>query len=573
MSFLFPAAFFLLVLGLGIVALYLRRNRRRQVEVSSTLFWQRVLDRQPNRRFLGKLRQPFSLLLQLLIFLLLLLALAKPEFFRLQGQRSTVVVLDTRARMQAGETFTHALAVARQVVAQAGPGEEIALLDLGGQSTVVSPFSTRAKVLRERLATLSPTDGGGEAEPILALAEKLLASRPEPRRLVIITDRPLAAPEHAEVVLTGGARDNVAILELAARPLPASPQTTELFLKVGNFSADAKEVEVEFSLDDRMIDLQKLSVPAGGKTDFLTRLPAETLTGEGKLTARLTAPDVLAVDNEDRAVLDAARPINVLLVTKGNPFLENAVRADQAVKMELLNPSQWRSTMSNGFDVTVFDDVAAEAVEGNVLFFGRSPFDAEGEPIPVIAPESVLPKHPLLWNVALAKARYGVANRLNLGGQTDWKSEVLVQNAGEPLLVALQKESGQRAVVAAWNATSSNLALKTDFPLFINNTLHWLAGRDRDAVTSLRAGETYAMPDGRSLFLARDGFFQAAPPKWLAVNTANEVESDLRASQSTTSATLSLARIATLQIWQWLAVLALLLILLEWYLHHRRITE
>lgn len=575
MSFFFPAAFFLSVLGLAIVALYLRRNRRRPVEVSSTLFWQRVLDRQPNRRFLGRLRQPLSLLLQLLIFLLLLLALARPEFFRLAGKSSTVVVLDTRARMQAGESFSQALAAARQIVSRAGPDEEIALLDLGGESAVVSPFSSRAKDLRERLSTLHPTDGGGDAASVLALAEKLLVSRPEPRRLVVITDRPLTLPAQAEAILTGAARDNVAILELASRPLPASPQTTELFLKVGNFSAQPKDVEVEFLLDDRMIDLQKLSVPAGGQTDFLTRLPAETLTGEGKLTARLSAPDALMLDNEARAVLDAARPIRVLLVTKGNPFLENAVKADPSVKMEILNPSQWRSSMSDGFDVTVFDDVSGkDAVgEGNALFFGHSPFDAAGEPIPVIAPEPLRPQHPLLWNVTLAKARYGMANRLNLALLPEWKPEVVVQNAGEPLLVALQRETGQRAVVAAWSVTSSNLALKTDFPLFVNNTLHWLAGRERNAASSLRAGETYVLPDGSPLFLARDGFFQAEPPKWLAVNTSSEIESDLRTSESNTAPTLSIARFAALQLWQWLAALALLVILLEWYLHHRRITE
>jgi len=575
MSFFFPAAFFLSVLGLGIIALYLRRRRRRVLEVSSTFFWQRVLDRQPNRRFLGKLRHPLSLLLQLLIFVLLLLALARPEFFRLPGQASTVIVLDTRARMQAGQAFPDALAAARQIVAHAGPAEEIAILDLGGESTVVSPFSRRAKDLRDRLATLTPTDGGGEAGPVIALAEKLLASRQEPRRLIVITDRPLEVPASATTVLTGSPQDNTAILELAPRPLPASPQTTEVFLKVGNFSPAPREVEVELLLGDRPIDLQKLTVEAGGQANFLTRLPAETLQGEEKLTARLTTPDALAVDNEAHGVLNAARPLRVLLLSKGNPFLENAIKADPAISLEILSSSQWRSTMSGSFDVTVFDDIPTTDFPppSNALYFGKSPIDEEGEPIPVIAPETPLPQHPLLWNVELAQARYGMAHRLNLASLSGWRSEVIAESAGEPLLVALENQEGRRVVVAAWNVASSNLALKTSFPLFINNTLHWLAGRSRESGSGLRAGDVYTAAKHPPLFLARNGFFALEGESWQAVNTSSEAESDLRSSQKSAPASLALSRFAALQPWQWLAVLALLLILAEWYLHHRRITE
>lgn len=575
MSFFFPAAFFLSVLGLGIVALYLRRRRRRLLEVSSTFFWQRVLDRQPNRRFLGQLRRPLSLLLQLLIFTLLLLALARPEFFRLPGQTSTVLVIDTRARMQAGQAFPDALAAAHQIVSHAGPAEEIAILDLGGEAAVVSPFSRRAKDLWDRLAALAPTDGGGEAAPIIALAEKLLASRPEPRRLIVITDRPMELPAMATAILTGSPQDNAAILELAPRPLPASPQTTELFLKVGNFSSAPREVEVELLLGARPIDLQKLHVEAGGQANFLTRLPAETLQGEEKLTARLTSPDALAVDNAARAVIDAARPIRVLLLTKGNPFLENAIKADPAISLEILTPDQWRSTMSESFEVTVFDDIPTTDFPppSNALYFGKSPVDVEGDSIPVITPETALPQHPLLWNVDLAQARYGVAHRLNLASLSDWRTEVIAASAGEPLLVALENQQGRRVVIATWNVASSNLALKTSFPLFINNSLHWLAGRTRESGSGLRAGETYTAPDHPPLFLARNGFFALDGISWQAVNTSSEAESDLRSSQKSTPVSITLSRFAALQLWQWLAVLALLLILVEWYLHHRRITE
>ena len=101
MSFLFPGAFVLGALAAVIVVLYLQRPRRRALEVSTLLFWRRILEREPRRRFLGRLRAPYSLFLQLLIFLLVLLALARPDQAWLRGRHSTVIVLDARARMQA----------------------------------------------------------------------------------------------------------------------------------------------------------------------------------------------------------------------------------------------------------------------------------------------------------------------------------------------------------------------------------------------------------------------------------------------------------------------------------------
>ena len=105
MNFLFPAAFFLGSLALPILVLYLRRPSRRTLEFSSLLFWQRVLEREPHRKFLGRLRNPLSLILQLMILLLLLLALARPQESSSHGHRSTVLVLDMRARMQAPGIF------------------------------------------------------------------------------------------------------------------------------------------------------------------------------------------------------------------------------------------------------------------------------------------------------------------------------------------------------------------------------------------------------------------------------------------------------------------------------------
>src|SRR4030095_762103 len=104
MTFLSPwAAWFLAGVPI-IVLLYLLKLKRRPLTVSTLMFWQRVLQQSRRRALFQRLRNLLSLLLHLLIFLLILGALAKPVLDRLiRAGSSTVLIFDTRARMQAFE--------------------------------------------------------------------------------------------------------------------------------------------------------------------------------------------------------------------------------------------------------------------------------------------------------------------------------------------------------------------------------------------------------------------------------------------------------------------------------------
>jgi hypothetical protein len=97
-----------------------------------------------------------------------------------------------------------------------------------------------------------------------------------------------------------------------------------------------------------------------------------------------------------------------------------------------------------------------------------------------------------------------------------------------------------------------------------------------------------AVPASSSPAVARDvfdpltnGFYEMETRNgthWLAVNTFNEGESDLRGAAPAAGTNLSLpeislARVADWPLWQYLAAAALLLFALEWWLFHRRRTE
>jgi hypothetical protein len=154
MTFLAPWAMWFLAGIPVIVLLYLLKLKRRPVAVSTLMFWQRALQESRHRALFQRLRNLFSLLLHLLIFLLIIGALARPVFDRLvRAGASTVLIIDTRARMQAvDESGASRIARARQLAASyardAGGDRQFAVLSAGAAAEVKVPFSRRRESAR-----------------------------------------------------------------------------------------------------------------------------------------------------------------------------------------------------------------------------------------------------------------------------------------------------------------------------------------------------------------------------------------------------------------------------------------
>src|SRR5918997_1223896 len=102
MSLLAPGALFLSLLVPVIVAMYLLKLRRDERTVSSTFLWRRMVrDVEANAPW-QKLRRNILLLLQLLVLLALMFALARP-FIRTTGisGKNLIIVVDRSASMAA----------------------------------------------------------------------------------------------------------------------------------------------------------------------------------------------------------------------------------------------------------------------------------------------------------------------------------------------------------------------------------------------------------------------------------------------------------------------------------------
>jgi hypothetical protein len=623
MSFLAPWAMWFAAGIPVIVLLYLLKLKRRPLNVSTLMFWERVLQENRRRALFQKLRNLLSLLLHLLIFLLILAALSRPTFDRsVREGASTVLILDTRARMQAREGNETRLDLAKKLAAnslgQAAVNRQVALLTAGAAPAVVTPFTDDEKLLRENLAAIAPTDATGDLDATIQLAERLLAAREGARRIVVFTapgtEIAKRKPE-IELVPVGEAHDNLAITRFATRPLLSSPQTSEVLIEVANFGRAAAKTNLELSFDGKLLDVKPLTLEPGARiVQVFPTVPRTTANTRGWLTARLDTDDALPLDNAAYAVLPPQQPRRVLLVTRGNWFLEKLLEADAGVRFELIAPDAWQPALATKFDAVIFDNFQPEGFDlatsaGNILFIKQTPFASSAPPVeqPLIAETN--PQHPAMRMVNLQNVTVVRATALAEpapGG--DWRYETPIRTTNHPLMITGERRTStgtQRIAALAVDLTESDLPLRIAFPLLISNTLQWLAGEQAVTAPSLHAGEALPLDAGETVWNAPqtkwtaaiqpdparftgglfqpllDGYYllnQRDGQRWLAVNTFSDAESDLRvtAPQSAASGAfpaLSAAALSGWPLWHYLALAALLLFTLEWWLFHRRRTE
>jgi hypothetical protein len=620
MNFLVPWAAWFAAGVPVIVLLYLLKLKRRPVQVSTLLFWQRVLREQRRRALFQRLRHLLSLLLHLLIFLLILAALARPEFDRfIRAGSSVVIVMDTRARMQthddAGETrFPDARKQALALIRRASHNRQVALVAAGAVPDVLVPFTADQQALSSGLNGLSATDASGDLSTSIRLADDLLAARQGAREIVVFTSGEAGKATNTRAGLTvrniGRPAENIGITRFAARPLPNSPQTFQVLLELRNFSSKPARGNTEISLDGRVTDVRPFDLPPGAsRTEVFALLPSRAIVGRGWLTAELDTKDALAADDSARVALPAAITRHVLLVSSGSFFLEKLLAADDLTRFELLKPESFRPEIAAQFDAVILDRAMPPGLNlatarGNLLFIGETPFDGEEIEMPLIVETD--PRDPLLRLVHLENVTLLSGRKLSLPAErAGWNFATPVRGIDAPLVVTATRptDSGEQRLAAfGFDPARSDLPLRVAFPLLISNTIQWLAGRDSEPPASIRAGELIELPPGRTISSVpadttgqvagseiagtfrpeRNGFHRvraASGDSWLAVNTFDAAESNLAVAPADDLPGAPHAgspwkvHAAARPPWVLFALAALVLFAIEWWLFHRRRTE
>ncbi len=619
-----PAFLFLLLIP-PIVFLYFLKMKRREVTVSNNMFWKKALaDLQVNAPF-QKLRKNLLLFLQLLLLVLITLGLANPGMEALSPETQlTVVLLDGSASMKATDIeptrFDAARGMAEDLIDSLSSSNRMALLLFHQTTELLCPPTGSKKTLRQRLLEAKPRETETSLLEALQVARSLLPDG-SPGEIVLLTDGAFAPLEAdaasllgetpVRFIKVGQSSSNVGITQTAFRRAPAPGGTDQLLLTVQGFGQSEHSCSLTLLRNGSLYRAKELTLSPETPVDIVFSLAREET---GIFEARLDTEDDLRLDNQAYLVLAPRREHRALLISEGNTFLERALSSQDHLNVTRIFPGSFPLGIEEEepYDLFIHDydgPTTPNLPAGGHLFLHASPPGDQvqfGNEV----------KNPVIldWNLNHPVTRFASFDDLLLGTV----NPLLTSPEATPLLVtdqgpviAAYTTPEHRAIVVGFALRDSNWPLKLSFPLVLANARSWLLrthGKENNVAHQTSgtvplpapSGEEELVvisPDGQSrpLPVQADGFAYLTEPNptglWqiqtqenqegmtfdssFAVNLSSSRESDIRPLDHISIGSLDIASLGddvTLhrEFWKPLVLLALSLLLLEWYVYHRR---
>ena len=656
LSFLAPPWALLGLIAVPIILLYVLRQKRPDTPVSSTLLWSKTLaDMRASTPF-QKLRRNLLLLLQLLILAALVFTLMRPV---VQAQASAseagIIVIDATASMQTRDggadesRLDRAKIEAKALVERMRPGDRFMLIaDGGGMGQVRSGFSSSKSELKGLIDSVKPSDTPSDLSESLLLAATSLRAigadeKGAPKNENVTAGQVWLFSDGAGVrvpdamgdknnllrfVQIGSSDHSVGITRLSITPVPKQPGSYEVFVGLKSAWSVDKKIGVTLASgtkDNFLPDQAKfVTIPARGTSGVAFENVAAP---PGKLFARADdTDDDFPLDNTAFGIIEPARKVKVVLVTKGNDFLERMVQTavnvgtaeGQIIAPDFYNPAAAADLfILDGFlpPVGKLPKVDTMLVRPSAAGNGTGPVDVAGFKVShEIQNPTVLRwkrEDPLLQYVELGDLRISKALLMD----KDPSAVELVSAPEGPLIAFKDFGAVRRYFVSFSPLLESNWWRLPSLIIFMQNaieqtrTRHFLgmpqlvasgspaklwggtgaAGEDVRVKVTLPNGDVMeaGAKDGVAEFGETDqlGFYEAAWPagpegggarkSLFAVNLLSVTESDicpqpLQTAAGNVQGVPSVARVNR-EIWRWLAVAALVILLLEWWVYHRRI--
>ena len=347
---------FLALFGLlssGVVALYLLDRVKKKHAVASLRFFT-VVDKAPQYKHRRKLQQPWSLLLQILSLLLLLLAIAQLRLgSRARSGSDHVLVLDTSAWMSSqtarGRLIDQARVAARNYVKSLPAQDRVMLVRADALATPVTQFESDRRIVQRAIDETQPAAAMLNVDQALSFAEQTQKLRSQRAGDIVFVgagripsdaSAPAQLPPNLRVIAVNGPVENCGIRKLALHRSVTKPDTWDIFVAVKNYGAMPRSVPLVIGFGGAQIGSRRFTLAAGAEETATFQYA--TRSG-GWLEARLMIREPFSLD--DRAVLELpARPLILATVYSDQPGLLRPVfGAIPNVKATFLPTAQYKA--------------------------------------------------------------------------------------------------------------------------------------------------------------------------------------------------------------------------------------
>ncbi|MFN7934129.1 MAG: BatA and WFA domain-containing protein [Bryobacteraceae bacterium] len=588
-----------------VVVLYLLDRSRKKVTVATLRFWQQseIPSQRKHRR---KIQQPLSLLLQLLAILCLLLAIAQlrigsPD----RSSRDHVLVVDASAWMGAQGAnrrtlLDEARTAAIRYIRALPSSDRVMLVKADALATPVTGFETNRGTLEQAIRGIQPGSASlnlGQSIEFAAQALRLEGKRAGEivfagsARMMpdSITEMP-SLPENLRLLPVKRELENCGLRKLSLRRSPQDHELWQIYVTARNYGQRPRVVPLTVAYGGAPVGTRRLSLAPGAEvsSSFEFRTKAA-----GWLEAQLESNDALPADDTATLELPGEAALRVVVYTNQPELLRPLLAANPHVETVFRPATVYEPDAKAG--LLIFDRFRPTAAVSQNAIYIEPP--ANGSPVPVRAEKKDVTVH---WRVDQFLAA-GLRTK-------DIRLEQTSLFSGAPGDMIIAEADGNAAILARPGTTKtavfgfhpmrSTMRYELATPLLFANILKWMAP-DIFTRVELQAGSTgtVSLPlDGdydssRVRVLAgertnlpftirnRTLRFFSGTPETVRVSLGDrdvvysmtlpeigeakwEPPKTVRAGFAGVGGVESAAR----DVWQWLAVLAGLLLIAEWVL-------
>ena len=622
MTFLNPLAWGLLFLAVPVILFFFLKIRFRKEFVATTIFWQQVFEERRTRTLRRQFRHLISLLLALL-FLAFLIAAVLDPVVELPENNRYVIIIDNSAGMNAlqSESEPSRLEIAKRQAARrlstTAAGQQVAIITASINPQIVSGFTDHTGTLHRKLTEIPATVFPADLPAALHLAEQLIADQPDSPVYVYTSNEPpltltLSQGErglkNVHILPIGQPIDNLAITRFQPRRLPGQLRDYEILAEVVNFGTDTVQAHLEIDREGKLVDVIPLSLePNQPVTRIIRNASAEGGLFRATLTnTDLVSTDLFRTDNVAVAFLSEQFVQRVLLYGQENFFLWHALQVQPQTVVSVIDTIP--DSIPPDCVLVLHQTVPETLPPGNVLVI-----DPQNDNTLFRVGQRL--ERPIVANIKTENSlvRFTQPGLVFTGARNiipeQSNANVLAETADNfPLYLQFVLEN-QRMLVLSTDLNRGDFSLQTAFPILISQALTYF--RDSDALQksySTAESVTLTVPTEKTQVILRSpsgreeifpcqngvvslgrlgecGVWTTFEPESrqelarIACNLFSAAESNLRSAIKTPvqSGVLTqsekVAALFVQPIWHYLALIALLLTVTEWYLYQRRWVE
>jgi len=360
------------IISAGIVALYLLdRTKRRQV-VATLRFWTagKLPEELKHKR---RIHQPWSLLLQLIGMLLLLLAIAGPRIGNLGTARDHVLLLDTSAWMGArarqGILLDQAKSAALVYINSLPQVDRVMLVRADALATPVTQFESNKNAVADAVRRSRPSTSALNLEQALEFAQQAQKLQSQKAGEIVFVgagripkqEGELAVPANLRVISIPSNGENVGLRKLGVRRAPATAtagaDAWEAFVEMRNDGLKPREITLLLQFAGSAAGSKTMTLEPGSETQATFLFHAKAA---GLLEARVTSTNGRgdAFPQDDIAVIEVpiAKPLRVAVYSPEPDLLKPLLAGNPQVEASFEVPSKYDPQAPA--DIVVFDRFA-----------------------------------------------------------------------------------------------------------------------------------------------------------------------------------------------------------------------